>query len=466
MSYLWQHQQDALDFLTHRFMYASGCAIFSGMGSGKSRIALESVKEHDRRRVLILAPKSVVANVWAEQAEQWAPDHVCLSLGSGSVDRRCKQIQQHADTERLIVVLNYDAVYRPQAIRVLGAARWDALILDESHRISRPGGQTARMVRRLAQDIPWRLALTGTPISGSAGPLGIWSQAAAIDPSIYHRTYTEFRNAYTEPCRWGQHDGATPSKGGAIQPWRFRNRDDLEARMAQFSFRVESADVLDLPPEQDIVRSTTLEPKARRIYNELENDLITDLDEGVVTASNALVRLLRLQMATGGHLKTDEGGYVEVSKAKRTLLTDLLEDFPLSEPLVVVCRFHADLDTVARACAASGRQCYELSGRTDQLARWKSLCASGTGSPTLAVQIQSGGLGISLVEASTILFYSPDFSLVTYDQMRARIQRPGQTRPVTFIHLTVQNSVDQDLYAALQSRADLVEATLAGLLAR
>ena len=465
MSDLWQHQQDALDFIDQRLRTSPGVGIWSGMGSGKTRTTLAALRDHQRNRVLVLAPKSVVSNVWEDQVRQWAPEYTCLTLGSGSVVSRCKAIAQHAETERLIVVLNYDVVYRPE-MRVLGRGQWDALILDESHRISRPGGKTSRAVRKLAERIPFRLALSGTPISGSAGPLGILAQAAALDSRIYNRTYSAFRAAYTESCRWGQHDGATPGKGGAIQPWRFRNLDDLEARMAQFSYRVESADVLDLPPEQDIVRTTKLEPKARRIYNELENDLITDLDEGVVTASNALVRLLRLQMATGGHLKIDEGGYVEVSKAKRTLLTDLLEDFPLSEPLVVVCRFHADLDTVARACAASGRQYFELSGRTDGLRRWKSLCASGTGSPTLAVQIQSGGLGISLVEASNCLFYSPDFSLTLFDQMKARILRPGQDHPVTFIHLTVQNSVDQDLYAALQSRADLVEATLAGLLAR
>jgi SNF2 family DNA or RNA helicase len=466
---LWAHQREALRFIDTTLVSnpKTGVGIWAGMGSGKSRIAIEALRKYGLKRVLILAPKSVVANVWEEQFSAWAPEYTCLCLGSGTIASRLKRIQQHEDTERLVVVLNYEAVYRPQSIRVLGATRWDALIMDESHRLARPGGKTSRTVRKLAQDVPFRLALTGTPISGSTGPLAIWAQAAALDPRIYQRTYTEFRSAYTEPCRWGMHDGASPPRGGGPpQPWRYRNLDDLQQRMASFSYRVETDQVLDLPPETDLVRTTVLEPKARKVYRELEEELIADIEGGVVVASNALTRLLRLQQLTGGSLKTEDGEYVEVSTAKRKLLEDVLEDYPLEKPLVVVCRFHRDLDAVNRVCHNAGRQCFELSGRKDELRKWKSLCASRTGRPVLAVQIQSGGIGISLVEADTCLFYSPDFSLTGYDQMRARIRRPGQKHPVTFLHLTVQGTIDQDVYKALQARADLVEATLEGLLRR
>ena len=462
---MWKHQREALSFIDQRLtsVPGSGVGVWAGMGAGKSRICLEAIRKYDLKRVLILAPKSVTEHVWADQVEAWAPEYTCLSLGSGSVDARCKKIQKHADTERLIVVLNYEAVYRKQAIKVLGSLKWDGLVLDEAHRISRPGGKTSRTVRRLAEWIPFRLALSGTPISGSQGPLGIWAIAAAIDPRVFQTSFSAFRAAYTTPTRWGDHDGASAGKGGAVTPWKFHNLQDLQDRMASFSWRVETDDVLDLPEETDVVRSAKLEPAARRLYQELENDLITDLDEGSVTLSNALVRLLRLQQLTGGSLRPDgKDDYVEVSTAKAALLADVIEDFPLKKSLVVVCRFHHDMDVVERVAIKAGRRCYELSGRKNELRQWKSMSTAGHG-PVLAMQIQSGGIGISLVESDTMLWYSPDFSLTSYDQSRARIRRPGQRHPVTFVHLTIQNSVDQYIYAALRDRTDLVETTLEAL---
>jgi superfamily II DNA or RNA helicase len=131
---MWGHQREALAFIDQRLTSTpgTGVGIWAGMGSGKSRIAIEAIRKYDLKRVLILAPKSVTEHVWSDQVEEWAPEYTCLSLGSGSVDARCKKIQHHADTERLIVVLNYDVVYRKQAIRVLGSMKWDGLILDEA----------------------------------------------------------------------------------------------------------------------------------------------------------------------------------------------------------------------------------------------------------------------------------------------------------------------------------------------
>ena len=260
------------------------------------------------------------------------------------------------------------------------------------------------------------------------------------------------------------HDGASPlGRGGTVQPWRYANQEDLQARMSTFAFRVESKDVLDLPPETDLVRTTELEPKARRIYSDLVDDLLSALDDGTVTASNVLVRMLRLQQVTGGSLKTDDGLWAEVSEAKAKLLADVLKDLPVDRPVVVVGRFHKDLDTIAAVAQAQDRDTYELSGRQDELRRWKHECASGK-APVLVVQIQAGGVGISVAqEADTLIFYSPDFSLTLYEQMRARIHRPGQDHPVTFVHLTVSDTIDEDLYRALQAKADTVEATLTGL---
>ena len=91
----------------------------------------------------------------------------------------------------------------------------------------------------------------------------------------------------------------------------------------------------------------------------------------------------------------------------------------------------------------------------DELKRWQAGDA-----PVLAVQIDSGGLGIDLTRARYAIYYSLGFSLGSYEQSLARVHRPGQTRPVEYIHLLAENTVDEKVVAALSSRADVVNAVL------
>jgi len=91
----------------------------------------------------------------------------------------------------------------------------------------------------------------------------------------------------------------------------------------------------------------------------------------------------------------------------------------------------------------------------DELKRWQAGDA-----PVLAVQIDSGGVGIDLTRARYAIYYSLGFSLGSYEQSLARIHRPGQTRPVEYIHLLARGTVDEKVMAALRTRADVVNSVL------
>jgi SNF2 family DNA or RNA helicase len=145
-----------------------------------------------------------------------------------------------------------------------------------------------------------------------------------------------------------------------------------------------------------------------------------------------------------------------IDDAKRKLLADTLEDMGKDEPVVVFCRYHLDLDAVHEACQAVGFESLELSGRRDELAGWQN----GSGQ-VLAVQISAGGVGVDLTRARFSVFYSLSFSLGDYDQALARVHRPGQTRPVEYVHLVAKNTVDVKIMRALERRAEIVGAILA-----
>lgn len=444
----WAHQVRAYHFARH----LPGCLFDMGMGTGKTKTAIDLIVNQGWTRVLILCPKSVV-EVWPYQISLHAavPMEVA-ALGSGALKKRAKALENAcalADVRqsKLIVVVNYESVWSAEFAKALTHVSWDAVICDESHRIKAPGGKTALFCSRIGDLVPHRLALTGTPMPHS--PLDIYAQYRFLDKGVFGTSFALFRARYAQMGGYGNHQ----VKG-------YQNLDELYARLSRISYRVKSEDVQDLPEAIDTKIPTPLDAKARAIYRELDHAFTVECQHGTVTASNALTRLLRLQQLTGGSLQLDrdietgaKGAVQVVDTTKRDALVDILTD--ADEPIVVFCRFHQDLDMVHEAARMAERASLELSGRRNELASWQQCEA-----PVLAVQIQSGSMGIDLTRARITVFYSLGFSLGDYEQARKRVHRPGQTRTVQYYHLISPKTVDEDVYAALQARQEVVSFVL------
>ena len=180
-----------------------------------------------------------------------------------------------------------------------------------------------------------------------------------------------------------------------------------------------------------VTRMGELGPKARKLYRTLERDFIVYLEEGRITAVNVLSQLVRLQQMTSGYAHTED---------------DL--------DVVVFARFTHDLEVVHRVARRLGRPSYEISGARKELSLWNEVGG------VLAVQIQSGGLGIDLTKARYAIYYSLGFSLGDYLQSRARLHRHGQERPVEIIHLVAAHTVDEKVMAALAAREQVVESIM------
>lgn len=466
MTTLWAHQQEAVEKIAP---LGSG-GLFLDMGCGKTLAALELIERWNCERVLVLCPKSVVA-VWPAEFRKHVqkPWHV-LPLGQGKVDDRCTELREgflHAGAceEPFAAVLNYEATIEGSEVRFNGrrckameatlrTLPWDCIVFDESHRLKAPGGKASRLAARVAKAIPHRLALTGTPMPHS--PLDIYAQYRAIDMSIFGTNFKRFQNTFAE-------FGPERTRYDGTGKWRdiigYRDLDVLHARMYSIAYRARAEDVLDLPDTLDVQRHCLLEPTTMTAYHGLEQFLIAQVGEGIVTAQNALVRLLRLAQIANGSMHDDlTGTTTRIGNEKADLLRDVFAELRHDtgtgsepEPVVVFGRFHDDLDVIHEVADASGLTSCELSGRRDDLAEWQA-----GQHDVIAVQLQSGGLGIDLTRARFCVYYSLDWSLGNYLQTRKRIHRPGQSRNVTYIHLLAAGTVDEDAIAALAAREEVV----------
>lgn len=417
----WRHQTDAAAWLADR--HAGMLAM--DMGTGKTFTAL----------LALLADR--------------AASLVHVDLCSGSAEARAARLKAALLTtgRTLVVTVNYEAVWRQQLAPTIEAIQWGAFVLDESHRIKAPGGKASRYLARLAAKQPQarRLCLTGTPMPHS--PLDLYGQFRFLDPNVFGQSYTRMRARYAE-C-----DPRFPSK---VRRWR--NQDELAAKLNAHSWRVAADDVLDLPDAIHETVPVTLSPKVQRYCRTLEREMTAEIEAGTVTASNALTKLLRLRQASCGYARVDGSTDVtpiDGTPSKRLALADRLEDLHANEPVVVFCQFRSDLDDVAAVARELGREYAEVSGERKDLERWQAGDAV-----ILGVQMQSGGVGIDCSRAAYAFYYSLGYSLGDYEQSLARLRRPGQARCVRYYHLVCTGTVDEQVYAALRERRSVVDAVL------
>ena len=454
----WRHQKVAFQFCMDKFAAGlHGILLAMSMGTGKSLVSCMLVlalcerrsRDEQAPRIMIVSPLRVV-QVWLTQFER----HVGVPVVMVALDEDAGSVAQKKDlaAEKLklaaalnvpfICVINYDSCWREPWASWAESLFWDFIIADEAHRLKTPSGKASMQFKRLRIHAANRIALTGTPMPH--GPMDIYAVFRFLDVTVFGPSFSAFRQKYAVM-------GGYQRK----QITGYQHLEELEALMTRITFRV-GPDVLDLPPATEVTYFCALAGEAARIYKDLDEDFVARVKDGTVTAANAMVKLLRLQQVTGGCVPTDDGMVNRLDSSKLKLLADTLEDIGQDEPVVVFCRFHADLDGVHKTCGDNGYSSMELSGRRDELKRWESGEAQ-----VLAVQIDAGGEGVDLTRARYSIFFSIGFRLEKYNQAKARTHRPGQNKPVTHIHLAARNTVDVKIMRALEKRADIVDSILA-----
>lgn len=463
----WRHQMAAYKFcLDHFAAGMHGILLAMGMGTGKSLVAcmlllaLHERRAHSKKppHVVVFCPLRVI-QVWLAQfARHVGIEMIVVALDdeAGSVAEKTKLAQEKmalADVlgRPFVMVVNYESSWRDPLASWLEKQWWDFIIADEAHRIKTPSGKASLEFKRLRTRAAYRVALTGTPMPH--GPMDIYAIFRFLDIMIFGPSFTAYRAKYAVMGGYQRR-----------QITGYQNEDDLKTKMSRITFRV-GPEVLDLPPATEVTYYCALTGEAARIYKDLDEDFVARVQDGTVTAANAMVKLLRLQQVTGGCVPTDDGEPQRVDSSKLKLLADTLEDigtdrvdsFEASgEPVVIWCRFHKDMDGVHEVCAENGFKTLEISGRRDELKRWQDGEAQ-----ILVGQIDSGAEGVDCTRARYSIFYSIGFRLEKYEQAKKRIHRPGQTKPVTHIHLVARNTVDVKVIRALEKRQNIVESILA-----
>lgn len=445
----YRHQKEAYDFVLKTFRENSdrgGASLLMEMGTGKTLTAIAVAgtlfDEMKINRLLVVAPLSILG-VWKEEFEKFADFPYTLKVLEGTSEKKIEMLRCFFEKGLQIAVVNYESCWRLES-EISGWAP-DMIIADEGHKMKSHKTRASKAMHHLGAQARYKLLLTGTPITNKA--IDIFSQYKFTDPRIFGSSYYSFRTHFFNMTGYGNY---TPFM-------KKEKEDEFMQKMHSIAYRARKEDCLDLPEVTDIVRKINLEPSAMRLYSGLVDESYAELSRGELTVTNVLTRILRLSQLTGGFLCADDSSKAElVSSAKMDVLSDLIDaSIQEGQKIVVIARFVAEIEAIKKMLEDKGIGYSVIAGgvkdREEQVARFQN-------DPDTMVfigQIATAGLGITLTAASTMIFYSLDYSMANFEQAKARIHRAGQKYPCTYIYLIAEKTIDEKVLKALKGKADL-----------
>lgn len=449
----WEHQREALKYLMPR-EYG---ALYTTMGSGKTKIMVDLIINKGFKRTLIICPKKV-CRIWPSEFAKHAPGaliHV-LNVSTISGDKRLTWLLKNglgSEIGQEIIVCNYDSVWREPFKSFLLEYKLDVVICDESHRIKTPGSKVSKFLALLGKRVSNRYLMTGTPLAQS--PLDIYAQYRFLAPHIFGTRFDDFKYHYANFIR---------IRGGIDilnKSHPYRNLKELRERMFSCAFYTEAN--LDLPDTQDIDIEFDLPPSVEKTYKEFQREGCLELAEGTIEAGNVLTLILRLQQLVSGYLPVEDayGGVKvkEIDDSRQLALQELLEDLPKDEPVVIFAKYTQDIKNIRKIVKKIERKSSEISGKEDTLDEWLE------GKTTVLVaQIASGAEGIDLTRARYCVYYTLSTSLAHWEQSRKRVHRPGQTRSVLYYTLVAKmktgKTIDEHISQSLRDKQSIVSSIM------
>ena len=453
------HQIKALELSWDKPYYA----YFMEMGTGKSKVLLDNIAMlYDAGKingVLIISPKGVYKNWHDGEIPTHLPDHIDQTsvLWQAMINKK-----QQKELDKLftpgedlhILNMNVEALSTKKGVEF--AAKFlrchrTMMAIDESTTIKNPDAKRTKHICSLGEYAPYKRILTGSPVTKS--PLDLYKQCEFLKKELLgHTSYYTFRTRYAvmKTANFG---------GKSVQiVTGYQHLPELSEKLKPFSYRVLKEDCLDLPPKTFVRRLVTLTPDQKKLYIQMKQLALAQMDGKMMTTATVMTQLMRLQQITCGHFTADDGTIKDVDSNRLPELMNVLEE--TEGKVVIWAHWQRDVNRIIREIAKkfgenSFVDYYGLTPMGDRQSNINKFQDPNSPVRFFVGTTQTGGYGITLTAASTMVYYSNGYDLEKRQQSEARIDRIGQHYPMTYIDIYCEDTVDARIVKALKKKVNI-----------
>jgi SNF2 family DNA or RNA helicase len=453
------HQLKALEMSWDKKVFA----YFMEMGTGKSKVLIDNMSIlYDKGLIngaLIIAPKGVYKNWFDSEIPTHMPEHVekTMVLWESSAGKsKEKELQKlfKSSYDLHILIMNVEALSTKKgkqfAEKFLSCHK-TLMAIDESTTIKNPGAIRTKTIIGLGDKVSYKRILTGSPVTKS--PLDLFTQCYFLDPWLLdHQSYYTFKTRYAITKQINVSGRMVHIVVG------YRNIGELSDKLKPFSHRVLKDDCLDLPPKTYMKRTIQLSEEQSKVYKQMKEIALATLNGKMITTVNVITQLMRLHQITCGHFKSDDGVTQTLKSNRLDELMDVLSE--MEGKAVIWAHYRYDIEVIVEAIKKEygDKSVVTYYGDTSTDDRQKAIkLIQDPESPVRFIvgTPQTGGYGITLTGASTMIYYSNGYDLEKRQQSEARIDRIGQTKNMTYIDIIAEGTIDEKIVKALRTKVNI-----------
>ena len=444
-----EYQKYAIEFIKKNPV----AAILLDMGMGKTSIVLSALNElmydsFEVTKVLIIAPLRVARNTWSDEIKKW--DHlngIRYSIAVGTAAERLAALKADAD----IYIINRENI--PWLIEESGLPfDYDMVVVDELSSFKNWQAKRFKALMKVRPKIRRIVGLTGTPSSN--GLKDLFAEFKVLDMGErLGRFISQYRVNYFKPDRMN---------GPIVYTYKLLPgaEERIYDRISDITISMKAKDYLDMPELISNEYKVYLDDDERSKYEEMKDELVLQLPGGEITAANAASLSGKLSQLSNGAVYDDDGSVNTFHERKLDALEDLIESAN-GKPILVAYWFKHDLARITERLNKL-KIVFEKLDSDKSIEKWNAReLQVGLIHPASAghgLNLQSGG--------NVIVWFGITWSLELYQQANKRLHRQGQTERVIIHRLLVDGSVDHDVVAALEGKADTQEALMESIKAR
>ncbi len=438
---LYQHQEEGVKFLLSR----NGCILGDGMGMGKSIQSIVAALESGAERILIVAPSSTKIN-WEREINVFCDDTAIID---GKKFNSAKFTIINFDILKNFHTLT-DGKKKKEGepekvlIRDLANQKFDLAIIDEAHYLKNHESIRGKIMVDLSvnYNINRVWLLTGTPVANR--PMDFFNLLKIIKSPIAEN-WKHFAVRYCD----GRQFMRTLKNGQRKQIWLTdgaSNLEELAAKTKNIILRRLKTDTLDMPDKVVTPMYHKLDLNGWKMYDLLWDEYMAKRKaEGKksIESQKDLVELILLRK------------FIAMQAIPSTI--EMVENaIEMGRKVIVFTSFTEELEVLADHF---GKVSVKHNGPMTTKAKQKSV-DDFQNNPKVKVfvgNIKSAGVGITLTEATVVIFNSFDWVTGNNEQAEDRSYRIGQKNDVNVYYQLFMDTISVRMWETLKNKKDIID---------